>query len=667
MTISAQKMAPIRRTAEVLGQEVSPEGRRVAKGKFEAIERWEQCSSVTEVRSFLGIAGQARAWIPNYSIIVKPLTNLTRKGVAFEWGEEEQAAMDTIKEIVMQRTYLVELKYGEGMKPIKLGVDAGPKACGFWLGQDDEDGQVQVARYGSLPFDEREQAYSQAKRELYAVFRALKAFRHWIWGTNLIVLTDASYIKGMLANPELPNTAMVRWLAYIMLFDPEIVHVKAKDILLPMVQRGEERGIKLLQLLAADERVTYSVAAEDTSTSVLSEEHQIIFDFLTTGKKPQNATDYASNKSFLTKASRYFVTGGSLWRKGGLEDAGRLVVDCREEQERWMRLSHEEAGHKGVATTTRVLEQRFYWKGLSASVKEWIKTCDSCEGKRYLVVARDDLSGWVEAQALRQKTARAVARFLVEDVFTRHGLPLQITTDQGTEFKGVVDKLLTKYKVDITRTSIYNPRANGAVERGHSPLKEAIVHAARALDVPWPEVVGIACWVDRTAVRRQYGHSPFFLLHGYEPLLPLDLSTPALLGKYQNIGDDKEALASVIADRISSLGSHRFLLEMARKNTADDRARAAARRNVQDMLGEPSFAPGQLVLVRNFKDFNSKKVEVKLQDNWVGPYKVLWQNINGGVWLSTNEGKVLPSSIHPSHVKAYRPRIRPHLSAVRPQ
>ncbi|CAD6918627.1 unnamed protein product, partial [Tilletia caries] len=263
MTVSARKMAPIRRTVEVLGQEVSPEGRRVSKGKVDAVLKWTRCSSVSEVRSFIGLAGQARAWVPDYSLLIQPLTQLTRKGVSFHWGPEQQAAMDEVKRIIAERTCLVELKYSDDMKPIQLGVDAGPLACGFWLGQENDEEVIRVARYGSLPFNEREQGYSQAKRELYAVFRALKNFRHWLWGTRVIVRTDAGFVKGMLANPELPNSAMyfrhwlwgtrvivrtdagfvkgmlanpelpnsamVRWLAYILLFDLEVLHVKAKD------------------------------------------------------------------------------------------------------------------------------------------------------------------------------------------------------------------------------------------------------------------------------------------------------------------------------------------------------------------------------------------------------------------------------------------------------
>ncbi|CAD7068778.1 unnamed protein product [Tilletia caries] len=559
MTVSARKMAPIRRTVEVLGQEVSPEGRRVSKGKVDAVLKWTRCSSVSEVRSFIGLAGQARAWVPDYLLLIQPLTQLTRKGVSFHWGPEQQAAMDEVKRIIAERTCLVELKYSDDMKPIQLGVDAGPLACGFWLGQENDEEVIRVARYGSLPFNEREQGYSQAKRELYAVFRALKYFRHWLWGTRVIVRTDAGFVKGMLANPELPNSAMVRWLAYILLFDLEVLHVKAKD----------------------------NAVADGLS------------------RRPVQPDDDA-------------VTDDDGWITAKLNDS-------------YLRIG---------------LDITYLPKAL---------------GQRYLVVARDDLSGWVEARALRHKSSRSVARFLVKDVFTRHGLPIQVTTDQGTEFKGVVDELLNKYKIDITRTSVYNPRANGAVERGHPPLKEAIVHAARTLGAPWPEVDSLACWIDRTSIRRQYGASPFSLLHAHEPVLPIDLSSPELVQKYAVIKDDEDALLAAIAERVARLGTHKELLELARKSKSTDRERAVARRNLQESLVMPSFQPGQLVLVRNFKGISSHEAEVKLQDNWVGPFKVLWQTINGGVWMTTMQGTALPSSIHPSHVKLYRSRIRARL------
>ncbi|CAD6983938.1 unnamed protein product, partial [Tilletia controversa] len=128
--------------------------------------------------------------------------------------------------------------------------------------------------------------------------------------------------------------------------------------------------------------------------------------------------------------------------------------------------------------------------------------------------------------------------------------------------------------------------------------------------------------------------------------------------KYQSILDDKAALAATVADRINRLASHQLVVNLARKAKTDARAISSAHRNLQESLVEPNFSPGQLVLIRNLKAIEIKKSEIKLQDTWHGPYKVVWQGINGGVHLSTLEGIALPSAFHPTHVKRYRPRIK---------
>jgi hypothetical protein len=74
---------------------------------------------------------------------------------------------------------------------------------------------------------ECESQYSQAKLELYGLFRALRAYRIYIIGVkNLVVEVDAKYLKGMLNNPDIqPNTTINRWIAGILLFDFKLVHV----------------------------------------------------------------------------------------------------------------------------------------------------------------------------------------------------------------------------------------------------------------------------------------------------------------------------------------------------------------------------------------------------------------------------------------------------------
>jgi hypothetical protein len=85
---------------------------------------------------------------------------------------------------------------------------------------------------------------------------------------------------------------------------------------------------------------------------------------------------------------------------------------------------------------------------------EWMPK--SADGIAFIVFARDDLSGWVEARALERNDARSVARLLYEDVICRHGYPLRIVIDGGSENKGVAEALLNRHRIsDRKKTCAY--------------------------------------------------------------------------------------------------------------------------------------------------------------------------------------------------------------------
>jgi hypothetical protein len=97
---------------------------------------------------------------------------------------------------------------------------------GFILSQRGEDEKKYPSRFGSIVFNERESRYSQAKLELYGLFRALKATQLYTIGVKrFVVEMDAKFIKGMIKNPTLhPNDAISHWIAAILLFDFKLVH-----------------------------------------------------------------------------------------------------------------------------------------------------------------------------------------------------------------------------------------------------------------------------------------------------------------------------------------------------------------------------------------------------------------------------------------------------------
>ena len=82
-----------------LGHVVSTDGIYVDPQKVEAVANWEQPTTVTEVRSFLGLAGYYRRFIEGFSKIAGPLHCLTRKGVKFEWTDRCEGSFQTLKDV----------------------------------------------------------------------------------------------------------------------------------------------------------------------------------------------------------------------------------------------------------------------------------------------------------------------------------------------------------------------------------------------------------------------------------------------------------------------------------------------------------------------------------------------------------------------------------------
>ncbi|SJL01188.1 uncharacterized protein ARMOST_04506 [Armillaria ostoyae] len=203
-------------------------GRVPEDGKVDKIKNWGPCQDLTDVQSFLGTSGILRIYIRNYSLIARPLVNLTWKDVEFYWGPEQEAAQHALKEAIIHSPALRPIDYKSGAQVI-LAVDTSAEAVGYALFQEDPDNPKQryPSCFGSIALNKTESNYSQPKLKLYGLYRALKEAAIWIIAVkNLTVEVDATAIKGMINNPDMnPSAVINRWVAGILLFDFELVHV----------------------------------------------------------------------------------------------------------------------------------------------------------------------------------------------------------------------------------------------------------------------------------------------------------------------------------------------------------------------------------------------------------------------------------------------------------
>ena len=156
-----------------LGHIVSAGGIRVDPAKIEAVINWKPPRSVTEVRSFLGLAGYYRRFVKGFSIIASPLTKLLRKGVKFEWTDKCHNSFEQLKEMLVEAPVLTHPTMG---KEYTLYSDASGIGLGCVLMQDGK-----VVAYASRQLKPHEQNYPTHDLELVAVVFALKIWRHYLY------------------------------------------------------------------------------------------------------------------------------------------------------------------------------------------------------------------------------------------------------------------------------------------------------------------------------------------------------------------------------------------------------------------------------------------------------------------------------------------------------
>ena len=244
ITASGKKLVLATPCLHIVGTIVSKEGWHLEHGLVTKILNWGPLTSVTDVRSFLGTAGVGRKWIRGFSLIAKPLTLLTKIAVQrqFYFSKEAEAAQNELKRLVSSAPVLIKLDY-EAAKLLShldklprasdhglviVAVDSCQNGTGWILYQMIEKEKHPVI-FGSCTFNDTESRYSQAKLELYGVFRAVKDLRHRIWGIHFRIDIDAKFLIEMVKQPDLPNAPMTRWISYIALFDYVMNHVPAQS------------------------------------------------------------------------------------------------------------------------------------------------------------------------------------------------------------------------------------------------------------------------------------------------------------------------------------------------------------------------------------------------------------------------------------------------------
>ncbi|GBM07567.1 Retrovirus-related Pol polyprotein from transposon 17.6 [Araneus ventricosus] len=203
---------------------ITSRGIEVDPDKLSAVQKIPPPRNVKQVQSFLQTCSWYRKFIPNFSEIARPLSNLTKKKTVWTWTESEQNAFTTLKNCLVSPPILSQADF---TKPFVLRTDASSYALGAVLlqGADMEEHPI---KYASRLLNSAERNYSTTEREALAVVWALNKFRGYIEGSKITVASDHQPLK-CLMKLKSPSGRLARWALQLQSFDLNLEYIPGKS------------------------------------------------------------------------------------------------------------------------------------------------------------------------------------------------------------------------------------------------------------------------------------------------------------------------------------------------------------------------------------------------------------------------------------------------------
>ncbi|KAG8490973.1 hypothetical protein CXB51_014092 [Gossypium anomalum] len=181
--------------SQILGHIISGEGIWVDPNKISTIVDWKTLRNVSEVRSFLGLAGYYRCFVKGFSMIATPMTKLLQKDVKFEWSEKCHQSFEKLKALLTEASVLVQ---PGSRKEFVIYSDASLNGLSCVLMQEGK-----VIAYASRQLKLHKKNYPTHDLELAVVAFALKIRRYHLYSENCHIFTDHKSLKYLMTQKDL--------------------------------------------------------------------------------------------------------------------------------------------------------------------------------------------------------------------------------------------------------------------------------------------------------------------------------------------------------------------------------------------------------------------------------------------------------------------------------
>jgi transposase InsO family protein len=283
--------------------------------------------------------------------------------------------------------------------------------------------------------------------------------------------------------------------------------------------------------------------------------------YLRSGRKPKHRVcQHPEDAAMLRNFEHLRLKRGALYREVTTDGqtTSQLVLPSSLRKEA-LRGIHDDVGHPGRDRTMALAKERFWWPGMSRNVEDWVSHCTRClkrkaagekaplvnivttqpmelvcidylslesssGGYQHVLVITDHFTRYAQAIPTKNQTARITAEALMTHFVPHYGFPRRLHADQGATFESkVVRELCSLAGIEKSRTTPYHPMGNGMTERFNRTLLAMLGTLEPKQKAGWHKFVHLMTHAYNSTPHSSTGHSPFYLMFGRHPRLPVDI------------------------------------------------------------------------------------------------------------------------------------------------
>ena len=644
-----------------LGHVLRPDGIFPDPDKIQTIRDWKDIKSVKQAQSFLGLTGFYRRFIQHYSKYTACIHDYIAGKLP--WTPQHQEMFDRLRKKLMSPPILI---LPLPQHTYVLYTDASGYYMGAVLNQVDAANNLQgVIAYESRKFKGAELNYDVREKEFLAIIHSLKKWRHYLLDRPFILYTDHHSLQYVI-NQKTLSGRIARWLDLIAEYHFEIRYIQGpknvvadclsrKDIAAPPGEVRHSEHLKHTIRLNRMMLTTTEIGPDPEHLVQLQAEYRQDPHFAKIYRILRHEEEEVPPE-LQAQLNNYTLVDDLLYYAITPADNLRLCIPQGLTRRMLLQNVHDSnaGGHRGVEKTYEQLRQHYYWFRLHQTVKRYVAQCEVCQqnkissrkpagmlmplpvpSQRWQDISVDFLSGFDGMQTdsdcimvvldrltkmghliavTKKLTSELCAHLILRHVFSLHGFPITIVSDQDKLFrKEVWGKYMELWGIQTRFATKNHPQTDGQTERTIrtiSDIMRTLLNKPNQV-LKWDKLLPMVEFAYNNSVHSAIKTTPFFANYGFHPRFVSALPNP--MDAFQEKNRARVAAYTFAMDQQNILQQVREMMAESQNAMARDanRHRSALTFNV-----------GDEVLVHRQLTKLATETGRKFTKLWLGPFKV---------------------------------------------